>query len=493
VTRYSWNPINANGSGPVAPRPTAGRPIPHPGDEQSDAPAIDHIDRAIGMNAATYWAAVAEVSQQLVDVLTDNLDPVRARELIAGQVRAWAHEQAAVGKALPTASAQQQLARSVFDHRYGLGVLQPLLERSDVENIVVNGHDQTWVTYTDGIKKPGPALAASDEDLIEWIQLLARRGNTGREFSHANPLLDVALADGVRLAVVAWVSRRPHLALRVHRLVDVTLAQLTKLGTLGPGLEQFLRAAVHARRNLIVCGEVNTGKTTLLRALANELDPDERLITLESEYELFLDDERLAHRHRDIVALEARQANSEGVGEVRLQDLVPASLRLNPDRVIVGEVRSGELASMLEIMYSGARGSMCTLHVHRPAHVFGRIIQLGRRAGMGLDPGDLYRMVGLAEPLIVHLTREPATNARYVSEVMEVGPPADGAEPARNHIYLPGPDGRAAPAGGHISADLLTDLRAHGFDPAWLSETGDLPTDLDTGWDSDGPVRDWSS
>ncbi|WP_433476552.1 CpaF family protein [Spirillospora sp. CA-142024] len=402
-----------------------------------------------------------------MDELADTVDRTRARELIGARAKTWAHQQLASGRAV-SADLPQQLARLVFDRRFGLGPLQPYLERSDVENIVVNGCRQTWVTYTDGTKKPGPPVAETDDDLIEWVQLLARRGNTGREFSHASPLLDVALADGVRLAVVGWVSRHPHLAIRVHRLVDITLPQLTRLGTLTGPLEQFLRAAIRARRNIIVCGQVNTGKTTLVRALANEIPPGERVITLESDFELFLDDPRLAHRHHDVVALEARQANAEGAGQVRLQDLVPACLRLNPDRVIVGEARHGELAPMLEVMYSGARGSMCTLHVHRPEHVFSRVVQLGRRAGLGLAADDLHLMFGLAQPLVVHLERDRAGNQRYVSQVMEVGPPADSTEPTRNLIFSPGPDGAATPSGGHISAELLDELSEYGLDPALL-------------------------
>ncbi|WP_141578765.1 CpaF family protein [Actinomadura sp. WMMA1423] len=416
------------------------------------------------------------MSAQLVDVLGDGVDRVRARQLIDAQVQVWAHEQMAAGR-VTSVPEQQRVAQMVYDRRFGLGALQPFLERSDVENIVVNGCRQTWVSYTDGSKKPGPPVAETDEDLIEWVQLLARRGNTGREFSHASPLLDVALADGVRLAVVGWVSRHPHLAIRVHRLVDISLRQLTELGTLTAPLAAFLRAAIAARRNIIVCGEVNTGKTTLVRALAGEIPPDQRIITLESDFELFLDDPRLAHRHPDVVALEARQANAEGAGEVRLQDLVPACLRLNPDRVIVGEARHGELAPMLEVMYSGARGSMCTLHVHRPEHVFSRVVQLGRRADLGLGADDVHLMFGLAEPLIVYLRRDQATNDRYVSQVMEIGPPADSAEPTRNFVFTPGPDGRATPAGGHISPALLDELLAHGFDPALLE-----PERVNGGW-----------
>lgn len=442
MTAPGWNPTGTRASTPF--------PIP---DQQGGEPDA--------------WAAVREVSAQLVDVLGDGVDRVRARQLIDAQVQVWAHEQMAAGR-VTSGPEQRRVAQMVFDRRFGLGALQPLLERSDVENIVVNGCRQTWVSYTDGSKKPGPPVAETDEDLVEWVQLLARRGNTGREFSHASPLLDVALADGVRLAVVGWVSRHPHLAIRVHRLVDISLRQLTELGTLTAPLAAFLRAAIAARRNIIVCGEVNTGKTTLVRALAGEIPPEQRIITLESDFELFLDDPRLAHRHPDVVALEARQANAEGAGEVRLQDLVPACLRLNPDRVIVGEARHGELAPMLEVMYSGARGSMCTLHVHRPEHVFSRVVQLGRRADLGLGAEDVHLMFGLAEPLIVYLRRDQATNDRYVAQVMEIGPPADSAEPTRNFVFTPGPDGRATPAGGHISPALLEELLAHGFDPALL-------------------------
>ncbi|MFG2016907.1 CpaF family protein [Actinomadura geliboluensis] len=418
------------------------------------------------------WAAVREVSAQLVDALTDGIDRIRARQLIDAQVQAWAHGLLASGRVM-SAEALREIARLVFDRRFGLGPLQPYLDRSDVENIVVNGCRQTWISYTDGTKRPGPPVAETDEDLIEWVQLLARRGNTGREFSHASPLLDAALSDGVRLAVVGWVSRRPHLAIRVHRLVDVTLRQLTDIGTLTEPLEAFLKAAIRARRNVIVCGEVNTGKTTLVRALANEIPPEERVITLESDFELFLDDPRLAHRHYDVVAMEARQANAEGAGEVRLQDLVPACLRLNPDRVIVGEARHGELAPMLEVMYSGARGSMCTLHVHRPEHVFSRVVQLGRRADLGLGADDVHLMFGLAEPVIVYLERDQASNKRFVSQVMEIGPPADAVEPTRNLVFAPGPDGRATPAGGHISAALLDELVAQGLDPEMLKHGPD--------------------
>lgn len=303
MSRYAWTPVSL----PAGVRSVPGTP--------ADASRVgDSGAEATQREPGGFWVAARRIAHQLVDVLSDDVDRAQARGLISAAVQEWAHDQATAGRSMPSAQAQQRLTQVILDRRYGLGTLQPYLERTDVENIAVNGADQTWVTYTNGTKEPGPPVAADDAELVEWIQLLARRGNSVREFSHAHPLLDVALADGVRLAVVAWVSRRPHLALRIHRLVDVTLDQLTALGTLTKPVEVFLRAAVHARKNIVVCGEVNTGKTTLVRALANEIDPDERIITLESDFELFLDDERLAHRHHDVVALEARQANSEGIG-----------------------------------------------------------------------------------------------------------------------------------------------------------------------------------
>src|SRR6202011_3734804 len=142
---------------------------------------------------------------------------------------------------------------------------------------------------------------------------------------------------------------------------DITLARLIQLGSIDTTLASFLAAAVKSRCNIIVTGGVNAGKTTLLRGLASEIPPAERVATLESEYELFLHG---TAAHPDVIAFEAREANSEGVGQVSLHDLVAHALRHNPQRIIVGEVRRGEIMPMLEAMNSGQEGSMCTLHAN---------------------------------------------------------------------------------------------------------------------------------
>ncbi len=288
-------------------------------------------------------------------------------------------------------------------------------------------------------------------------------GQTAREFSTVTAMLNAALKERVRLSAVMAVTPRPHVSIRCHRHVDVALADLVELGTLEAGLAAFLASAVRARKDVLVTGGVNAGKTTMLRALAAEIDPDERIATLESEYELYLDP--LPHRHRDVVAIESRQANSEGHGEITLDAEIRHSLRLNPVRIIVGEVRADEAWSMLQAMNSGQEGSLCTIHANSAEEVFPRLLMLCRSGGLALDSEDVYALVGMAVDFVVHLRRDVRTNRRYVSEVLEVLPPADTAMPARNHIYRPGPDGRAVPA---TSPQCLDDLVAAGFDPAAL-------------------------
>jgi Flp pilus assembly CpaF family ATPase len=236
---------------------------------------------------------------------------------------------------------------------------------------------------------------------------------------------------------------------------------------------------VRGRCNIIVTGGVNAGKTTLLRGLAAEIPPGERVATLESEYELFLHG---TQQHPDVIAFEAREPNSEGVGGISLHDLIAHALRHNPQRILVGEVRRSEIMPMLEAMNSGQEGSMCTLHANSPGEAFDRILILGLRGGLTLAERAIHILVGMAVDLIVHVRKrhDGQRTLRYVSEILEVMPPGDTERPAVNRLFLPeGPDGRAIPA--HTpSPQLLGRLVAAGFDPALLDrQRGTARTD---GW-----------
>src|SRR5450755_3996173 len=179
----------------------------------------------------------------------------------------------------------------------------------------------------------------------------------------------------------------------------------------------------------------------MLRALASEIPPGERLATLESEYELYLHG---TAQHPDVIAFESREANSEGAGGISLHDLVAHALRHNPQRIIVGEVRRSEIMPMLEAMNSGQDGSMCTLHANSPSEAFDRILILGLRGGLALAERAIHILVGMAVDLIVHVRKryDGTRTVRYVSEVLEVMPPGDTDRPSVNRLFLPsGPAG----------------------------------------------------
>ena len=253
----------------------------------------------------------------------------------------------------------------MLDALFGMGQLQSLIDDPDVENIDINGCDRVWATFADGSKRMMPAVADSDEELIELVRFAASRfGLSERRFDLARPELDLRLPDGSRLSALMAVTARPAVSIRRHRFSDLSLSDLHEMGSIDHGLESLLRSAVLARRNIVVSGAMNSGKTTLLRALASEIPPRERLVTIEQAFELGLDTP--PHRHPDMVALEARQANMEGAGMVSVADLVRHALRMNADRVIVGEVLGDEVLPMLNAMSQGRSGSMCTIHGTHP-------------------------------------------------------------------------------------------------------------------------------
>jgi Flp pilus assembly CpaF family ATPase len=428
----------------------------------------DTFSRVPALDDAALRRGVADVLSGVADRLKDGASPDDALPAIRDAVRGWTERQVRAGAPVPSPADREALAQAVYDHRYGLGPLAGYLRDPRVENVDINGCDQVWVTYATGERVIGPPLAASDDDLIAMIRnWAARGGQTARDFSAASPLVSVALAGGARLTATMSVTPRPCVSLRRHGQLDVTLARLVQLGTLDQPLAAFLAAAVRSRCNIVVTGGVNAGKTTLLRGLASEIPPGERVATLESEYELFL--HRMA-QHPDVIAFEAREPNSEGVGGITLHDLIAHALRHNPQRILVGEVRRGEIMPMLEAMNSGQEGSMCTMHANSAEEVFDRILILCLRGGLSLAERAIHILVGMAVDLVVHVRKrhDGRRTIRVVSDVIEVMPPGDTDRPAVNRLFRPdGPGGPTVPA--HTPSPLLLGkLTAAGFDPALL-------------------------
>jgi pilus assembly protein CpaF len=360
----------------------------------------------------------------------------------------------------------------VLDILFGLGGLQRLIEDPDVENIDVNGCDEVWVTYCDGHKEHAGQAAQNDEELIEILRAAsARFGLSERRFDSGQPELDLRLPDGSRLSAVMAVTRRPVIDIRRHRLADNTLDDLVVLGSLSEEMASFLAAAVRARQNILVSGAMNAGKTTMLRALAAEIPPDERLVTIEQALELGLEQQRL--RHPDCVAMEARLANTEGVGAIGVAQLVRRSLRMNAARVIVGEVLGDEVVPMLNAMSQGRSGSMATIHADSSAGVFRRLASYAVQAPERLPLEATNLLIAGSIHLVVHLeSRQGGADGRarrLVSSVREVVD-ADGRLVVSNEIWQPGPAGRAviasAPSERTIAALARAGHEWTGYDPA---------------------------
>ena len=387
------------------------------------------------------------------------------RQLINRRLERYAKEQLEQGVEPLSFEDENALAQAIHDALFGLGALQRLLDDESIENIDANGHADVWVTRSDGSKERGPAIADSDDELIDTLRMTAARvGLTERRFDNGSPSLNLQLPDGSRLFAVMAVTAKPSVAIRRHRFPKVFLDDLVGLGSIDVALREFLAAAVRARKNFIVCGGVDAGKTTLLRAMLNEVGPEERIVTIEDNLELGLD--RYADLHPDVVALEAREENVEGEGAIDLATLVRWGLRMNPDRVIVGEVRGHEVIPMLNAMSQGNDGSMCTVHANSSLSAFSKLAMYAVQAPERLNLEATNLMVANAINFVVHIGTAAGGGEggmrRFVSSVREIVG-AEGPLVMSNEIFMPGYDRRAVP-GAPLRDSTLSDLRAVGFD-----------------------------
>jgi Flp pilus assembly CpaF family ATPase len=380
------------------------------------------------------------------------------RQLISQRLERLASSAIAAGRPVLTQGEEDALERAVFDRLFHLGRLQPLLDDETIQNVVANGHDRVFIEYSGGLKVEGPPVAESDEELIEQLREIGRRyGLSEREFNPSRPQLNLQLPDGSRLFAVAWVCDRPSVSIRRHRFMKLDLGDLVGLGAIDDGLASFLSASVRSRQQIIVAGATGAGKTTMLRALAAEIPASERIVTIETELELGLD--RFADVHPDCVALEAREANVEGAGEVTAADLVRMSLRMNPDRVIVGEVRGDEIVPMLNAMTQGNDGSICTIHADSSATVFNKMALYAMQSPERLPLEATCQLAAAAVDLVVFISK--SRDGRWVSSVRQVVG-VDGSKVVTNELFRPGPDGRAVP-GVPVPHDLAAELSEHGW------------------------------
>jgi Flp pilus assembly CpaF family ATPase len=343
--------------------------------------------------------------------------------------------------------------------------LEPFLTRPDVTNVYVLGCRSVVVDLLDGTSERYPSPYTSHQQLTDAVAHMARRaGLVEQEFNYSHPMLHLALADGSRLTANAWIGAEPHVTIRRHPLVDHDLDDLQALGMFDRGMRSFLGAVVRARLCLLVAGGQDNGKTTLLRALAHEVHPDERLLVLESEPELALD--RLPHRHTHVVSLWERPGNMAGDGAVDLAKLVWHVKRQNPKRIIIGEVLADEVVPMLEAMSQGVEGSMATIHAKSTAAVFPRLPVYARSRGQNWQTSDIHEQAAIALDLVIFVARDHE-DRRVVAEIRHVERvDPDTGQVVSDAWFRSDPDtGRAVPA-SVIPVHLLDQLVRHGYDPA---------------------------
>ncbi len=388
-----------------------------------------------------------------------------AQALVADELETLAAAALRDGRPAPDAATERRLTTRVLDRLFGLGPLQPLLAVPGVTNIAIPGAEPVWLEFTDGRKESRPPVVATPAELVDLVAAAARRlDRSEKRWDAANWELDMQLPNGDRLnAVMFPPASRPRVTIRRHNFDLHRLDHLVEAGTADRALASFLAAAVRARLNLVIAGGTNTGKTTMLRCLINEIDPAERIITVEDSLEIGL--ERFADRHPDYETLVARDANTEGAGRIGLAQLVRTALRMSPDRVIVGEVRGDEILPMLLAMSQGNDGSLCTIHASTSKETFKRFQMYAAMTPERLEAATTNLLVANAVHLIVHIGWVDGT--RRITSVREIVD-VDGPSLVSNEIWQPGPDGRAVP--GYPPRDATLDrLVAVGFDRQLLA------------------------
>ena len=416
------------------------------------SPTIPEVARAIATALAD-----DRVRRHNEDQLPPSIDEERQiARLTAAGVLAKARPLDAWGfDAIPDPD-DRQIIDEAIAQVLGLGRLEPLLEDEEISDIHIRGNFPVWVKTRNGERHEHPPIVQTDAELVDLIRRIASRmGHREQRFDPAHPELNLQLPDGSRLFAAMEISSHPTLVIRRHRFEFSAIPQLVERQMMEPEVGNFLAAAVRSRKNIIVAGGTGSGKTTLLRALINEIGPLERIVTIEDAYELGIDHFQSAHPDHD--ALQARTANIEGQGEITMADLTRMALRMDPDRVIVGEVRGGEAFPMLLAMSQGNNGSMCTLHADSARSVFPKLLAYVSMASTGVPTETVNLLIASAIHFVVHV--EVRDNVRRITSIHEVVD-ADGTSIVSNEVYSVN---STTPQFVALRGATATQLERHGF------------------------------
>jgi pilus assembly protein CpaF len=368
---------------------------------------VRSADSSDALNAVKDRAGAALYERMGSRITDASLDEAELQSYVKEELRAIVDEDA-----IPlTAPERHRLVQEIIDDVLGLGPLQKFLNETAVTEIMVNGPDKVYVERGGRLHLTN-ARFSSEDHLRRIIERIVTK--VGRRIDESSPMVDARLSDGSRVnAIIPPLAvNGASLTIRKFGQVPLTVENLISFGTLTPEMAELLNACVQARLNIIVSGGTGTGKTTLLNVLSSFIPPDERIVTIEDAVELQLQQEH-------VVRLESRPRNIEGKGEISIRDLVRNSLRMRPDRIVIGEVRGGESLDMLQAMNTGHDGSISTVHANSPRDAIARLETLVLMAGMDLPLRAIREQIASAVNLIVHISRL-RDGTRRVTHVTEV-------------------------------------------------------------------------
>ncbi len=341
-----------------------------------------------------------ELKERIQDKLIAELDPqmdVARTDEVRHTIEEMYDQILAQEGTILTRQERQRLFEQIVAEILGLGPLEPLLADESITEIMVNGPHKIFIERQGKIEKVNMSFE-SDDHLMRIIDRIV--SPLGRRIDEASPMVNARLPDGSRVnAIIPPLALNgPTLTIRKFSKIPLTVEDLVRFGTITEEAMEFLKACVVARINIIVSGGTGSGKTTLLNVLSSFIPSDERIITIEDAAELQL-------RQEHVVTLEARPPNIEGKGAVPIRDLVVNSLRMRPDRIVVGECRSGEALDMLQAMNTGHEGSLTTAHSNSPRDTLSRLETMCLMAGMDLPVRAIREQIASAIDLIVHQER----------------------------------------------------------------------------------------
>jgi Flp pilus assembly CpaF family ATPase len=436
----------------------------------------EQVIRATAADPNLDWQLVVTLRRKASELITAaaaDINPLSeadrrllGRSIIRRVVRDHVETLSSTGKALWPVEAEHACALAVENAIFGYGRLQPLFEIPEAENIEIHGCDSVIVQFGDGHREPRPPVADSDEELVEAIRFLGESVSPARPFDDTHPMLTLALGDRFRLHAIGFgLSYRPSVTIRQHTLTDITLAELAEGGMMPTEVADFLRAAVLARKSMVISGDQGAGKTTLLRALIAAIPEHERFGTLETDYELLT---HLQPKRRNMLALQSRVGMGEIVGGRRLgeytvADLIPEALRQNLSRLVVGEVRGSEAGAMFEAMTAGA-GTLSTTHSHSAASTIDRLASRVAQGGV-LTVDEAYRQVAHHLHLLIHVrliddTWRGGVRRRQVAEIRQL---TGGIEAGRPVTHLSYYSDSPSQYQFHPDAGLLSELAQYGM------------------------------